>query len=155
MKLVPPLATIRLLLGQDSIDKTGMYFYLSNIEQARIDAKESKVPLGEIIDNWNNIKREVLFNSPPNFYLADGGERAQERLKTLIRNRLPSQIKAYNVRFSDHKVYLERRNLQIVFRLEISQDQNQENTKLVPSDFRTSIDDYLIDMYSVQNETRI
>jgi hypothetical protein len=73
MKLVPPLATIRLLLGQDSIDKTGMYFYLSNIEQARIDAKESKVPLGEIIDNWNNIKREVLFNSPPNFYLADGG----------------------------------------------------------------------------------
>ena len=43
----------------------------------------------------------------------------------------------------------------MVFRLDISQNENQDDTKLVLCDFRTSVDDYLIDMYSIPNETRV
>jgi|LauGreDrversion4_2_1035121.scaffolds.fasta_scaffold512315_1 hypothetical protein len=73
LKLEPQLAAYRLFLGQDCIDKTGMYFYLSDMDKARIDAKEQKVPLSEIVDNRNNIKRDVLFNMPPNCYVVDEG----------------------------------------------------------------------------------
>ena len=92
LKLEPQLATYRLLLGQDCIDKVGMYQFLSDLDKARIDAKEAKVPLSTIVDNRNNIKREVLFNMPANWYVVDEGQRAEERLKTLMKNRLPSQI---------------------------------------------------------------
>jgi hypothetical protein len=63
-RLIPSLATFRLFLGQDCIEKGPMYFYLSDIGQARIDAKEAKVPLSEIIDNRNNIKKDVIFDLP-------------------------------------------------------------------------------------------
>jgi hypothetical protein len=73
----------------------------------------------------------------------------------LIKNKLPAKILGYSLNFLMEKVYLECKNLQIVFRLEFSQDYNDTQTRLVLCDYKLNIDEFLDDMCTVVNETRM
>lgn len=72
----------------------------------------------------------------------------------MIKNKMLGQLSGYQMWFKNDRVYLERRNLQIVLKLVLGIN-NFEESKLVPCDFRTSLDAYIIDMINVANESRI